>query len=595
VDRAAEKAAEKGRSIELVGSSLARANGTYNLVTGETKGGRAVYQHSQNSKMRVQYSTMSSLWMLDEVGANAPFRIAAPHHQAAEFPFGGSWKHYQGTRYTPPVHDAQAVERERQQREQQQRERQEQQDLESALEASRQEEKMAAEQAAAATKAQAEAAARAKAEAGRLATQELVTELVREKFTMAEAEGAINAVGLNKEAARSHITIARQRELEAEAAAKTAAEAAAAAELALQQRRRAAEHVLPEELVLRRIQIVGKKGPCTVSLFKKAFLGMGSSKHLVTYDDGSTDKLLLRRHGNKGALFVLLDAAPASAHAPPPAPPAASGDKGGCAAAAELGSVDKFCAPTIEMGLPAEAAHGLADLMGITDNDVGRFLQDPRRAIAREFEKHGSAKDKYNFECAATGQACEKCAGKTLEELVEHPDAVTARLKDYHVLALRLYTTSSYTCVNNPLRTRERPHKFAATAHFISEAIKKLRAVAAQRPDAHTQMTFWRGMRNLKVSMQFMAQGGTEFACLSTSASPEIACKFADSECPLVFKFTSPNFMSRGADISWLSVFPDEKETLYPPLTYLRPVSMGNEDVGGKQMLVATVEPQFPS
>ena len=199
-----------------------------------------------------------------------------------------------------------AEERERQQREQQQ-------DLESALEASRQEEKMAAEQAVAATNAQGD-----KAEAERLATQELVTELVREKFTMAEAEGAIHAVGLNKEAARSHITIARQRELEAEAAAKTAAEAAAAAELALQQRRRAAEHVLPEELVLRRIQIVGKKGPCTVSLFKKAFLGMGSSKHLVTYDDGSTDKLLLRRHGNKGALFVLLDAAPASAHAPPP-------------------------------------------------------------------------------------------------------------------------------------------------------------------------------------------------------------------------------------------------------------------------------------
>ena len=51
----------------------------------------------------------------------------------------------------------------------------------------------------------------------------------------------------------------------------------------------------------------------------------------------------------------------------------------------------------------------------------------------------------------------------------------------------------------------------------------------------------------------------------------------------------------RGADIAWLSVFPDEKETLYPPLTYLRPVTMGKEDVGGKQMLVSTVEPQFPS
>ena len=71
--------------------------------------------------------------------------------------------------------------------------------------------------------------------------------------------------------------------------------------------------------------------------------------------------------------------------------------------------------------------------------------------------------------------------------------------------------------------------------------------------------------------------------------------KFADSACPLVFKFTTPNFMSRGADISWLSVFPDEKETLYPPLTYLRFLGTSTESVDGKAMRVTTVEPQFPS
>ena len=102
-------------------------------------------------------------------------------------------------------------------------------------------------------------------------------------------------------------------------------------------------------------------------------------------------------------------------------------------------------------------------------------------------------------------------------------------------------------------------------------------------------------MRNLQVSMEFMAQGGTEYACLSTSESAQIARQFADSVCPLVFKFVTPNFMTRGADVAWLSVIPEEKETLYPPLTYLRPVATGMEDVGGTEMLVATVEPQFPS
>ena len=29
--------------------------------------------------------------------------------------------------------------------------------------------------------------------------------------------------------------------------------------------------------------------------------------------------------------------------------------------------------------------------------------------------------------------------------------------------------------------------------------------------------------------------------------------------------------MNRGADVSFLSAFPNEKEYLYPPLTYLKP------------------------
>jgi len=283
-------------------------------------------------------------------------------------------------------------------------------------------------------------------------------------------------------------------------------------------------------------------------------------------------------------------AAAAAPSAPPMPPCEHEGESGG----AEHDPVDKFSAPTIEMGQPEEAAYGLVELMGLTDADVSKFLQAPFRAIALEFE-NGTAKDRDNFERIATGMACEGCGGKALEALVQHPDAVTARLKEYHVLALRLYTTKSYVQVNTPLRARQQPHPFAATAYFISDAIKKLRAVAAKRPDAHTEMTFWRGVRDLRVSAEFMQQGGTEFACLSTTSSPNVARLFAESGCPLIFKFVTPNFMSRGADISWLSVFPDEAETLYPPLTYLRPLSKTREDVGGKQMLACIVEPQFPS
>ena len=130
------------------------------------------------------------------------------------------------------------------------------------------------------------------------------------------------------------------------------------------------------------------------------------------------------------------------------------------------------------------------------------------------------------------------------------------------MLALRVYTTQSYGRINNPLRQDppERPHPFAATTYFISEAIKKLRAVAAGRPDAHQTLTFWRGMKDLGLSAQFVAQGGTEYACMSTSASQGVACDFAISDCPLVFKFVTPDFMSRGADIAFLSVYESEAE-----------------------------------
>ena len=100
-------------------------------------------------------------------------------------------------------------------------------------------------------------------------------------------------------------------------------------------------------------------------------------------------------------------------------------------------------------------------------------------------------------------------------------------------------------------------------------------------------------MKDLGLSMEFLQNGGTEFACLSTSASKDVAVNFAVSELPLVFKFETTDFTSRGADISFLSVYPGEQEALYPPLTYLRSVKAETEDVGGKSMLVATVQPVF--
>ena len=174
-------------------------------------------------------------------------------------------------------------------------------------------------------------------------------------------------------------------------------------------------------------------------------------------------------------------------------------------------------------------------------------------ASNRTFHAQGRPEDKSNLQKIQQGSFGD---GKTLDELVAHPNAQVAKLKVHHVLALRLYTSSSYSVVNNPLRKDppERPHPFAATSYFIDQGIKFLRAVAASQPDAHTMRVYWRGMADLGLKMEFLQKGGTEFAFASTSAVKDVAVAFAESGLPLIFKFVTKDFAQRGADISFLSV-----------------------------------------
>ena len=56
----------------------------------------------------------------------------------------------------------------------------------------------------------------------------------------------------------------------------------------------------------------------------------------------------------------------------------------------------------------------------------------------------------------------------------------------------------------------------------------------------------------------------------------------------------SNSFMNRGADISWCSAFPAEREYLYPPLTYLKPTQRREVvKVGSVEIEVVEVEPSL--
>jgi len=69
---------------------------------------------------------------------------------------------------------------------------------------------------------------------------------------------------------------------------------------------------------------------------------------------------------------------------------------------------------------------------------------------------------------------------------------------------------------------------------------------------------------------------------MSTTTDPEVAVGYAVrkgmTNGSLLMKLKTSNNLQRGAELTWLSVFPSEAEMLFPPLTFLQPT-------GNKQMI----------
>ena len=160
----------------------------------------------------------------------------------------------------------------------------------------------------------------------------------------------------------------------------------------------------------------------------------------------------------------------------------------------------------------------------------------------------------------------DKGRGQTmLAGFMANPKAVKANLNEAELVAMRLYTFA-YKFMNDPLSDDERygrrePCLLPVTTHFAQNGIKKLRALHV----ASGELTLWRGMCNREVPDEFMRMGGTELAFMSTTRDLCVAVRFCLSQRSLLFKIVSLGFMDMGADVQWLSAFPDEAEILYPP------------------------------
>lgn len=115
---------------------------------------------------------------------------------------------------------------------------------------------------------------------------------------------------------------------------------------------------------------------------------------------------------------------------------------------------------------------------------------------------------------------------------------------------------------------------------------------------APSQVTnLWRGMKNIRMAEEFMAdlRGGTEVAPMSTTSDLRVAAQYGVSDNSLLFKIKVSNFLQYGANLQWLSAFPDEAEVCYPPLTYLQPTGKTQVvSVVGKRFMVCEVVPHIP-
>jgi hypothetical protein len=103
-----------------------------------------------------------------------------------------------------------------------------------------------------------------------------------------------------------------------------------------------------------------------------------------------------------------------------------------------------------------------------------------------------------------------------LQDFVNHENARAADLKEAEVVALRLYTTSAYKEINQPLR-EEKKHPLPVTVMLIASGIKKLCSLNSSSKAATEVKTFWRGLTDIQLTQVFTERGGTEvcmYACM---------------------------------------------------------------------------------
>ncbi len=186
-------------------------------------------------------------------------------------------------------------------------------------------------------------------------------------------------------------------------------------------------------------------------------------------------------------------------------------------------------------------------------------------------------------------------AGRRLKGFMTLPQATEALLTEAELAALRFYTSHSFNALNIAMRDsgRQGPHPLPGIMMNMQRGLKKLRALGSDDSSSKQTVVLWRGMSYMHLTQQFNAEGGTELAPMSTTTDVSVAISYAvkkDTRSALLFRFVTRNNLERGADVQWLSMFPGESETLFPPLTFLQRTRSEPQQVEHNGVTVIIVE-----
>lgn len=184
-------------------------------------------------------------------------------------------------------------------------------------------------------------------------------------------------------------------------------------------------------------------------------------------------------------------------------------------------------------------------------------------------------------------------AGWTLANFTSTPQARRAKLTQAEVAAVRMYSCAWFASINRALRSRDARviEQWATTISLITNAIIKLselspldqvcyRSLPAEFPALHT------------FSGATATETVVDLAFMSCSLNSDYVAQYNGGKHTegtiLVYQ---PTFSSRGADISFLSQYPEQHEVTYPPCTSYHVVAV--KRLTSLPKYIALVRPQI--